>query len=125
MFPGSLSRYFEKYFEQIPLEIEIFNDGIKIYSELIDEDISELTIKGITPGDYSLSLSNGRLLWNGNIARNEVVWEDAFPEENYPMAADTGEGDISPTKAEEIIHGELKMLIYAGLESGRMLLKFK
>lgn len=116
-------KIYEEYFKQIPMEIEIYKEGNKVSSQSFEGGIKEITFRDIDPGDYIISLSNGRLLWEGEITKEDVIWEAAFPEEQYPMAADTGDMKIQSTRTEEIISGEITLSIYPGLESGRIVLR--
>ncbi len=116
-------KIYEEYFKQIPLEIEIYKDGNKVSSQSFEGGLKDITFRDIEPGDYIISLSNGRLLWEGQITKEDVIWEVAFPEEHYPMAAETGDMKIQSTRTEEIISGEITLSIYPGLESGRIVVK--
>jgi hypothetical protein len=121
--PVLFKRYekiFEEYFKQIPLEIEIYKEGNKISSQSIKKDSKDVIFRDIDPGNYIIGLSNGRQLWEGEITKEDVIWEEAFPGKNYPMAADTGEGMIQSTRTEQIISGEITLSLYAGLESGKI-----
>jgi hypothetical protein len=121
--PMLFKRYekiYEEYFKQIPLEIEIYKDRSKISSQSLKKDSKKIIFSEIDPGYYVISLSNGRLLWEGEITKEDVIWDEAFPERHYPMAADTGDGKIQSTRTEEIITGEITLSIYAGLQSGRL-----
>ena len=121
--PKLFKRYeeiYEEYFKQIPLEIEIFKEGNKISSQPIGKSSKEIVFNNIYPGEYIIGLSNGRLLWEGEVLKKDVVWEEAFPERQYPMAADTGDENIQATRTEKIITGEITLALYAGLESGKI-----
>lgn len=116
-------KIYEEYFKQVPIEIEIYKEGNKISSQSFEGGLKEITFKDIEPGDYIIGLSNGRLLWEGQITKEDVIWEAAFPDEPYPMAADTGDMKIQSTRTEGIISGEITLSIYPGLESGRIVVK--
>ncbi|MDD3558267.1 MAG: hypothetical protein PHW27_06790 [Melioribacteraceae bacterium] len=117
-------KLYEDYFKQIPPEIELYKDGTKVSSIPIDKDSTKMVFNKIEPGYYSISFSNGRLLWESEITKKEIMWDEAFPEEHYPMAADTGEGKLDPTRSEEIVVGEITLSIFPGLESGIIVLSF-
>jgi hypothetical protein len=113
-------KIFEEYFKQIPLEIEIYKEGGEISSQPIEKDSKDVIFRDIDPGYYIISLSNGRQLWEGEITKEDVIWDAAFPNKHYPLAADTGDGKTQPTRTEEIITGEITLSLYAGLESGKI-----
>jgi len=116
-------KLYEKFFKPIPLEIELYKDGNKLSSKTIEKDSAEMVFKEIEPGHYSISLSNGRLLWESEITKSEIIWNDAFPGVSYPLAADSGEEKIQPTRSEELVVGEITLSIFPGLEAGFIVLK--
>jgi len=116
-------KLYEEYFKQISLEIELYKDGSKVSSKPIEKYSTEIIFKEIEPGHYSINLSNGRMLWESEITKREIIWDDAFPGVSYPMAADSGEEKIHPTISEELVVGEIALSIFPGLEEGMIVLK--
>lgn len=105
---------------EIPLEFELEKDNELIQSVIFPEESREVRITGVNPGQYSLRLANGRLLWEGRVLPKDVLWEEAFPGINYPMAADTGGLQRRSTRIEALFDGEVILTFYAGLEAGVM-----
>lgn len=79
-----------------------------------------VSIPDITPGSYSIETSTGRIIWNGDIAAEHVLWTEAYPERDLQMAAQTDESEGEPTLAVSLLNGELGLQLYAGLESGTL-----
>ena len=100
------------------IEIEIIRDNETIASKPLAQ--TEIMIKGITPGLYQIGLSTGMLLWEGQLAEEDLIWSSAFPERDLPMAAETELSDWEPTKIISILDGEIVIHIFAGLESGEI-----
>ena len=73
-------------------------------------------------GNYSIRLSNGRVLWEGNIEAKDVIWKSAYPEKEYPMAAATQKDESNQTKSIKLLNREMSLNFYAGMESGRIAL---
>lgn len=114
------------YSEEKPLyKFELFKEGEFVEAKQLSEETNELYFRNIEPGLYSIKLSNGRVLWEGNVEAKDVIWEEAFPGRDYSMAADTEEAESKPTRTEEILNGEITLAFYAGLESGRIKLSLK
>lgn len=82
-------------------------------------------IENIDPGFYAISLSSGRVLWEGALSESHLVWSEAFPDKSLQLAADTGGAEILPTFEEDLLDGEIMLRVYAGLESGRIELEMK
>lgn len=116
-------KLYEDYFKQIPPEIELYKEGSKVSSKPIEKYSTEIIFKEIEPGHYSINLSNGRMLWESEITKREIIWDDAFPGVSYPMAADSGEEKIQPTISKELVVGEIALSIFPGLETGMLVLK--
>jgi hypothetical protein len=75
-------------------------------------------VSGVTPGSYSLQLDTGRVLWEGSLLEEDLVWTKAFPGQPLSLAADTGEQRARPTQRLEIFSGEIVLRVFAGPESG-------
>lgn len=69
----------------------------------------------ITPGKYQLTLSNGRMLWQGELKKEYLILENDIP---LKMAADTELDDADASTFFELIPSECKMFVFPGLELG-------
>ena len=74
----------------------------------------------VLPGDYSLALETGRVIWEGHLAARDLLWSAAFPERALDLAADTGERPTTTTHEEHLLGGDLILRVFPGLESGRI-----
>lgn len=109
--------------EKHHLEIQLFREDKFVSEYQIAKEISKYEFAKIKPGFFSLKLSNGRILWQGELEPQDLFWADAFPDREYSMAADT-EGITSVVSLEkELLDSELYLSIYPGLESGRIVIK--
>jgi len=100
----------------VSIEVEILKGDQMIGSILKGSD----SIGPISPGKYTFRFSNGRILWEGDITREDVIWMYAFPGRDLLMAAETDPLDQEPTRVIPLLDGELIVYVYAGLESGRI-----
>jgi len=77
-------------------------------------------MKGMLPAMYSFELNSGRLLWEGRIDKDDLLWAYARPGEGYRLAADT-EGFLpKPTKEIVLLNGEIILRVFPALESGNI-----
>ena len=104
-----------------PIEIEVLKEDQVIGSSTLSTEPS--SIIPIFPGRYTVRFSNGRILWEGNLAREDVLWAYAYPETDLPLAAETEDTQQEPVKTISLLNGELVIEVFAGLESGRMTIK--
>lgn len=111
-----------KFFGNESIIIELYMGGLRISEISMDDEEKE--ILHIEPGNYSVQLNNGRVLWEGEITKEDILYAKSKTE-SYKMAALTDNLEVEPTKTIELIHNELEMKIYAGLESGRITLNTK
>jgi hypothetical protein len=99
---------------EAPIEVEVWKEGRPLGSFPITA--SPVVIREVTEGRYSVRLSTGRLLWEGELTREDVLWTRAFPGKELPMAAETEPVDRKPTRTIPLLDGELVMHVFPGLE---------
>ena len=100
------------------MEIEVLKGDRIIGSSAISTEPTY--ISPISPGRYTVRFSNGRVLWEGDILREDVIWAFAYPDKDLPMAAETEPSQREPTRTLSLLNGELIMQVFAGLESGEI-----
>ena len=105
------------------LEVELYKNEVLVGSRPLPTEQESTSFDSVEPGNYSLKLSNGRVLWEGEVEAKDVVWKDAFPEKAYPMAAATQHEARNRTRSVELLKGEMVLAFYAGLESGNIQLR--
>ena len=106
---------------ETPMEVEVIKGDRVIGSSAIS--IEPTSISSISPGNYTIRFSNGRVLWEGNILPKDVIWAFAYPDKDLPMAAETEPSQREPTRTLILLNGELIIQVFAGLESGEIRLK--
>lgn len=108
-----------------PLAFELVRDHVLIRSVTLTDTSRDTRIAGIIPGQHELRLANGRVLWEGTVTPHDVLWNVAFPGENFAMAAETGDEDQKITRVETLLDGELTLSFHPGLESGVLVISLK
>jgi len=121
--PDLASRYQELLEELSPanepaLEVELYKNDELLSTQPLPSAQQGVYFDQIEPGNYSIRLSNGRVLWEGNVEAKDVIWKLAYPEKAYPMAAKTERDETNKTKSIKLLDGEIALSFYAGLESG-------
>jgi len=101
-----------------PLEIEVLRESHVIGSVSISSDPA--SISPVPPGSYTIRFSNGRVLWEGDITKEDLIWAFAYPEKELPMAAETEAIQREPTRSISLLDGELIIHIFASLETGEL-----
>ena len=104
----------------LPMRIEILRDGKPIASFAVTE--VPIKLMNIDPGQYTIRLSTGRVLWENQLLKKHLIWLDAYGDEDLPMAAKTeDDGDAGrPTISAPPMGGELTMAVIPGLKSGEI-----
>jgi hypothetical protein len=103
---------------EAPIEVEVIKEKETIGSMPISS--LPACVSSINPASYTIRLSNGRVLWEGELTREEVIWTFAFPAKDLAMAAKTEPQQREPTKTVSLLGGELVMYVFAGLEAGEI-----
>ena len=103
-----------------PMGIEVLKDGEPIASFTVTE--VPINLMNIDPGQYTIRLSTGRVLWEDQLLKQHLIWLDAYGDEDLPMAAKTEENDNAarPTVSDPLMGGELIMVVIPGLKSGEI-----
>lgn len=103
-----------------PLALNITKDDDIIGSLTCQIGAEPLTMGKIFPGEYRITLSNGRLLWSKQLAASELRWAIAFPQAEYPAAAMTDPTQAKTSLTESLLDGCLLVEVFPGIEFGSM-----
>ena len=103
-----------------PLTIDVTKDDSVIGSLPCQIGAEPLMISKITPGEYRITLSNGRLLWSRHLAASELRWASVFPQSEYPAAAMTEPAQAKASLEESLLAGSLLIEVFPGIEYGSM-----
>ena len=106
---------------ETPIEVEVLKRDRIIGTSAISTEPTYIST--ISPGRYTVRFSNGRVLWEGDILREDVIWAFAYPDKDLPMAAETEPSQREPTRTLSLLNGELIIQVFAGLENGGIRLK--
>ena len=104
--------------EPLKLCLQLEHDGDALASFDISESRHSYTIADLTPGNYTLKTDSDWLIWQEHLSERELFWTHAYPEQEFPMAADTESTDTREFKTVVLLEGELIIRIYPGLETG-------
>jgi hypothetical protein len=128
-FMAEVNDSFKKHFEEpvdlmdtmlkdLPLKIVIERNGENIIAIPVKRGCFSEKTPNIFPGHFVIKLNTGRMIWQGELTDQDLIWTAAFPEKDFALAADTG--DRAEHIAREIIllEGELIMRVLPELESG-------
>ena len=74
---------------------------------------------GVHPGDHRISLSSGRVLWEGEFAESDLI----IAGKPLELAADTGEPAAESSRDIPLMNGEIMMHLYPGIESGTVVIE--
>ena len=103
-----------------PIEVIVqHQDGVS-RSMILETIPGTASLSNVVAGRYTVSLSTGRVLWEDELRKEDLVWSHAWPGRPLQLAADTGEASDEPTREETLLNGELVLRTFAGRESGRM-----
>ena len=103
---------------RIQLKVEVLRKNQIIGSFPISPDPA--IISAITPGNYTVQFSNGRILWEGALVKEDLIWAYAFPGKDLAMAAETEVSQREPTRKISLLNGEITVSVFAGLETGQI-----
>ena len=99
-------------------KIVVEQDGNHFYS--LQFKLKPVTgrIKRVKPGRYVVRFNTGRIIWQGDLTKRELVWYKAFPERELELAADTGDAPQITSKEITLFDNEIIIKVIPGIESG-------
>ncbi len=102
-----------------PMGVEVLKDGEPIASFAVTE--MPIKLMNIDPGQYTIRLSTGRVLWEDQLLKKHLIWLDAYGDEDLRMAAKTEKDAAARTTVSDpLMGGELTMAVIPGLKSGEI-----
>lgn len=113
----------ENFIEEINVIME--KDGKLLCSLPVEEKAVTRHIHNIKPGNYTVKLDTGRIVWEDRLTERDLLWVYAYPEQGLRLAADTGETIALKTREISVLDGDITIEVYPGMESGRIELKFR
>lgn len=102
------------------IEIFVFRDNESVAKVSLSEKKKTAVLDNLMPGFYRLVLSGGRQLWQGSLEAKDLIWTEAFGKDPLKLAAQTSDARENPVRTINILDGELKLHLFAGVESGNM-----
>jgi len=107
----------------IEIIVEKNDDVVTAFS--FEQPFGIRSVDEIAPGNYRVKLDTGRILWEGNLAEQDLLWSKAYPGEPLKMAADSGQPIGKPTREIPLLDETVLLRVYAGLESGFLEIEWK
>ena len=88
----------EEVERQQSVEIIVERDGDVVATCRFEHGIGTAIAQNLVAGEYVLRFDTGRILWNGRLAEEDLIWKKAYPRRNLPVAADSGRPTQVPTE---------------------------
>ena len=99
----------------------IQRNGRPIHTVNLALPVGNGSIRGIEPGRYRICTASDRLLWEGALTEEHLVWSAAYPGEPLDLAADNESSyRREPTLERSLWNGELTLRVFPGPESGTL-----
>jgi len=83
------------------------------------------TITNVAPGHFTLKLAIGRVIWNGEFKKEDLIWSVAFPGEGLRLAAETEQPETKASCIIRLFNGEVILRVIPGIEHGNIDILFK
>jgi len=113
----------ESFIEEINVIME--KDGNILCCFPVEDKSVTRHIHNIKPGNYTVKLDTGRIIWEDRLTERDLLWVYAYPEQGLRLAADTGESIALKTRDIQLLDGDITVEVYPGIESGRIELKLR
>ena len=110
---------------EMSAEIIIEGDDEVVATRSFKHAVGAHGVNVVKPGNYRLKLDTGRLLWEGRLTEEDLVWSKAYPGQDLPVAADSKETRRTPTREIDLLDGSAVLRIYPGVETGSLEIELK
>lgn len=107
----------EAYCQQVPRVLIELESNI-LAAIVPSRATHEVLVPDILPGEYTIRLSTGRVLWSARLHSADLRWSEAFPQAPLRLAADTAETDRLCTREMRLLDGEILVRVYPGVDVG-------
>lgn len=101
-------------------EIGLEKNGRSFKNACLSKSQRCVSIGNLQPGLYTLKLTTGWALWEGELTAEDLLWTAAFPGQALALAADTEAKPGDPSREFLLLEGEIVIKIFPGIESGSM-----
>ena len=105
--------------------LRLEKDGETIETVRSDRAGNRLTVPRARPGHYAVKLISGRLVWEGDLSAEDLIWSAARPGQDLDLAAATGEAPAASTRRESLLGGQVVLTVFPGPESGSIHITIK
>lgn len=102
------------------IQISVLRENELLESITFPEIPASKTIEHIIPGAYTIASATGRLIWEGELSGQELIWAKAYPGKPVRLAADSAKREEKPTKEICVSDGEIIIRVFSGIENGSM-----
>jgi hypothetical protein len=99
------------------VELQLMRDSQPVGSLTIERLPGSAIVGNLRPGAYSLALATGRVIWEGQLGEEDLIWRGVFGDRPIPFAADTGD-DAAATRVVQLLDGALTLRVFPGPEEG-------
>ncbi|MEN6428747.1 MAG: hypothetical protein ABFE13_25645 [Phycisphaerales bacterium] len=104
--------------ESVPV-ISVSGATGKIGETALEHIPGRASIDGVSPGVCVVRLLNtGRVLWEGQLSSEDLIWASAYGARDLDLAARTGDADRPPTRTWVLWGGDVILRTFAGVENG-------
>lgn len=104
------------------LDVLVEKDGQVFATRTLDPERPGVVVEGVLPGEYLVKLDTGQRVWQGTVAAADVLVSGSYPIRPIKLAAATEGESGTPTRTVDCPHVRLAISLYAGFESGAIMI---
>jgi hypothetical protein len=111
-------RVLEEMDRSSTLVLTLERDGVVVATCTFDRTSGIQTVSDVRPGYWQLKTDTGRVLWEGLLTADDVIWAKSHPGRDLPLAAGTGESMRQATREIALLGGTVTLRVYPGVDRG-------
>ena len=87
--------------------------------------LGTVMVDRVVPGEYTLKLSTGLVVWREVLSEKDLLWASAFSGQELKLAADTTPMLRGFSRRESLLNGEVVLYVFPGVENGAIGIKIQ
>ena len=107
------------------IEIDIERNGACLATVTYRHSKTVRIITNVAPGHFTLKFKIGRVIWSGQLKREDLIWSEAFAGEELRLAAKTEKTAKKASRVIRLLNDEIILQVIPGIEHGNIDILFK
>lgn len=102
----------------LTVQFVVERENLVLATPTVHPFLDAVMVEPIVPGEYTLKLSTGLVVWRDVLSEEDLLWTSAFGGQELRLAADTAAEPRRFSRRESLLNGEIVLYVFPGVENG-------